>query len=61
MVKLIGTYETSILSADMYCFQVLPAHPSTKARLDLIQREETKLAKEELAEQAIAQSEIVTL
>ncbi len=57
--KKIGTYETSILPYEDCCSVFLPDSPVTKPKLDRVVRNEQKLDKEQLIEQAISGIEVM--
>ncbi len=57
----IGTFETSSLPYEDCCTVFTPRHPATKPKLDIILDGEAKLDMEALMEEAIANTEVVTL
>lgn len=59
--KKIGTYETSILPYEDCCSVFLPDSPVTKPKEDRILTNEAKLDKEQLIEEAIANTEIIKI
>ncbi len=59
IAKKIGTYETSIQPYPDCCSYLISNHPETKARIDLIEREEKEIEMQRLAEECVKNSEIV--
>jgi len=57
LARKIGTYEISIEPA--VCCNVVPRHPSTKARLEDVQAEEKKLDIEAMVKAAVETAELV--
>lgn len=58
VAKAIGTFEVSIWPSIMFCAQLLPNHPATKAKLNLIQQAESQLDQDNLLNSALKQSEV---
>jgi thiamine biosynthesis protein ThiI len=59
IAKKIGTYETSILPYEDCCTVFVPEQPKTKPTIKVCEREEQKMAVEELVSEAVAGIEIV--
>lgn len=58
LARKIGTYDISIRPHEDCCQVFLPKHPATKARLENIEKEESKLEIEKLIKEAIKNTEI---
>lgn len=57
----IGTYETSILPYEDCCTVFLPKSPKTRPSLEVVEKEEQKLAVEELVQRAVEGTEVLEL
>jgi thiamine biosynthesis protein ThiI len=57
--KRIGTYEFSSQPYEDCCSLFTPRHPATKARLEQVEFEESKLDKEKLIKEAIEKTEMI--
>ena len=61
IARKIGTMETSILPYEDCCTVFTPRHPKTKPVLSEVERVESKLDVEALIEQAVANTEKITV
>ena len=59
--KQIGTYETSILPFEDCCTVFLPKNPLIKPKIELVEKEESKLDMEELVNEAVENLELVRI
>ncbi|HII71597.1 TPA: hypothetical protein HA265_02470 [Candidatus Woesearchaeota archaeon] len=56
LAKKIGTYETSIEAA--ICCRAVPKRPITKAKLDMMEKEEKKIDVDRIVEEAVKSAEV---
>ena len=57
----IGTYETSILPYEDCCTVFLPKYPAIKPKMEVILKAESKLDVEKLIEDALNETEILSI
>ncbi len=61
VARRIGTFETSILPHDDCCTLFVPRNPATRARIEVLEHEETRLPLTELVRAAVQNTETVTV
>lgn len=59
LAKKIGTYEISIKPQEDCCMLFIPKHPSTRAKLEVIKKNEKKLKIKKLVKEAIKNKEVI--